>query len=233
MRDVDASMTHEDITVRLKGVARSASSTAVAFEVSTAGQGTWPAGAGGLHGRRYEASLLRIRDDKGREYQEIPEEDLVTRDVGQELAVFGPLPDDVRELELEIPMVYVSEELPPVDIALPVIEPVEAKLGPHPFRVLSTGPAPDSRRRQNFGPALSIALDIGAWQGDRRLLFPGGIKIDGQQRGMGYGNGINAADPKPVETLEVRPEPESPKVLTLSGGTIQVRGPWRVRFALD
>jgi hypothetical protein len=35
-----------------------------------------------------------------------------------------------------------------------------------------------------------------------------------------------------VTTIEFRPDPESPKLLTLSGGTLQVRGPWRVKFRL-
>jgi hypothetical protein len=57
--------------------------------------------------------------------------------------------------------------------------------------------------------------------------------IDGADRGIGWGNGINATDPTPVDTIEIRPEPESPKLLVLGGGTIQVRGPWRVRFPRD
>ena len=65
---------------------------------------------------------------------------------------------------------------------------------------------------------------------DRRY-GPSCLLVDGQNLGMGYGNGINAADPKPVETIEVRlADPLAVKRLTISGGTLQVLGPWNVGF---
>jgi hypothetical protein len=232
MRDLDASVTHEGITVHVRGIGRSAEGTALRFNVIVAPP-AFPNGAGGLSSMRRGPTALRLRDDGGREYEELAQEQMPGRTMGEELAVFGPIADDTKSLELEVPFVYVSEQLTKVEVALPVSEPVGATLGPYPIRILPTGEAPDSPRRRNFGPALSIPLDLGGWQGDRRIIYPMRVQVDGVDRGIGYGNGINAADPTPIETLEVRPEPESPKVLTLSGGTIQVRGPWRVRFAID
>jgi len=42
---------------------------------------------------------------------------------------------------------------------------------------------------------MAIALDLGDWQDDRRVLHPMRIRVDGTDRGIGYGNGMNAADP--------------------------------------
>ena len=186
-------------------------------------------GLGGLHSRREGPTLLRLSDEHTRAYAEIAQPDAI-QSGGPELAVFEPLAADARELELEVPFVYVEESLAPVAVPLPVEAPVDVNLGAYPIRVLSSGPAPDSRRRRNFGPALAIRLDLGEWRGDRRLLYPARALIDGADRGIGWGNGINATDPTPVDTIEIRPEPESPKLLVLGGGTVQVRGPWRVSF---
>lgn len=232
MRELDESTTHDGITVHLRGIGRAPDETAIRFNVVVAPP-AFPHGAGGLQSMRRGPTALRLKDDRGREYEELLQEQMPGQTMGEELAVFGPVADDAKHLELEVPFVYVSEQLTKVEVALPVTAPVATTLGPYPIRILPTGPAPDSPRRRNFGPALSIPLDLGGWQGDRRIIYPMRIQIDGVDRGIGYGNGINAADPTPVDTLEVRPEPEAPKTLTLSGGTIQVRGPWRVRFAID
>jgi hypothetical protein len=232
MRELDESATHEGITVHLRGIGRGPDETAIRFNIVVP-RPAFPNGAGGLQSMRHGPTALRLRDDKGREYEELPPEQMPGRTMGEELGVFGAIADDAKSLELEVPFVYVSEQLTKVEVALPVTAPVEATLGPYPIRVLPTGEAPDSLRRRNFGPALSIPLDLGGWQGDRRIIYPMRVQIDGQDRGVGYGNGINAADPTPVETIEIRPEPTDPKTMTLSGGTIQIRGPWRVRFAVD
>jgi hypothetical protein len=150
-----------------------------------------------------------------------------------ELAVFGELPSDAHEVEFEVPFVCAEEAKAPVVVRLPVVDPIPVTFGRYAIRVLSSGAAPDSPRRRNFGPALAVRLDLGGWQGDRRMLFPSGVLVDGNDLGLGYGNGINATAPEPVDTIEVRmPDPNAPKVLTLIGPVAQVRGPWRVRFAV-
>lgn len=127
---------------------------------------------------------------------------------------------------------YVLEIETAVVVPLPVRETTSVMLGPYPIRIASTGEAPDSPRRRNFGSALAINLDLGGWRGDRRVLFPSHVLVDGQDRGIGYGNGINAVAPEPVDLIEVRmQEPLSVKQLTLLGATVQVRGPWRLTFA--
>ena len=227
MRPVDASAAHEGVTIRVKGVSRTADATALSIGVESDAH---TQGIGGMHGMRRGPTALRLRDEHGREYEEVFMEPVGGPPGRDALAVFPALADDAHELTLEVPFVYVVAITDAVDVPLPVTEPVEATLGDHRIRVLATGPAPDSLRRKNFGPALQISLDLGDWQGDRRILFPQRVLVDEKDRGVGYGNGLNATDPAPITALEVRPEPESPKTLRLQHALVQVRGPWTVRF---
>ena len=232
MRPLHASATHEGITVHVRGMSATSTATALSIEIEPDERVLRPCGLGGLHSRRDGPSLLHLSDAQGRVYVEIPQEDAV-HTTGAEVAVFEPVAPDAQELTLEVPFVYSDVAFAPVPIALPVVTPVEATLGPYPIRVLSTGPSPDSLRRRNFGPALAVTLDLGGWRGDRRVLLPSRIRVDGMDRGIGYGNGINATDPQPIDTIEIRPEPESPSMVTFEGATVQVRGPWSVRFRRD
>ena len=188
-------------------------------------------GVGGLHDRRYGPSCLALHDDLGNRYEEQVDLD-ISRPAGSgHIAVFAPLVIEARELVLEIPFVYVNQRTAGVDVALPLDGAAEVALGQYQFRMRAAGPAPDSPRRCKFGPALAVDLEMGDWLKDVRLLFPSCLLVDGQNLGMGYGNGINAADPKPVETIEVRlADPLAVKRLTISGGTLQVLGPWNVGF---
>ena len=218
------------ITVRVTGMSTTPEATAVAFEVE-AGPERNVDGVGGLHDRRYGPSRLALHDDLGNTYEEQVDLD-ISRPAGSgHIAVFAPLGIEARELMLEIPFVYVNQRTAGVDVALPIAGPAAVTLGQYQFRVRAAGPAPDSPRRRNFGPALAVELEMGDWLNDTRLLFPSCMLVDGQNLGMGYGNGINAADPKPVDTIEVRvTDPLAVKRLTFSGGTLQIRGPWNVPF---
>lgn len=228
--EVDASASHEGISVRVRGISVTPEATAIKFEASGE-HGQRIRGVGGLHGMRSGATELRLRDEHGREYAEMAKRDAREPMDRRELAVFPALAPDARELELVVPFVTVEEAKAPVVVRLPITTPTPVTFGRYSIRVLSAGDAPDSPRRRNFGPALSIALDLGGWQGDRRVLFPSGVLVDANDLGMGYGDGINATAPEPVTTVEVRmPDPSAPKLLTLIAPVVQVRGPWRIRF---
>lgn len=232
LRPLDASVSHEGITVRLSGMSITHSATAIQLEVAGDARVRRFAGVGGLHGMRREATCLRLRDEHGRTYAELPRGDSSEPPSGSDLAVFEPLGADSRELELEIPFVYAEEVEAPVVVPLPVQGSTPVMLGPYSIRIVSTGEAPDSPRRRNFGPALAIQLDLGGWRADRRVLFPSRALVDGRDRGLGYGNGINATAPEPVDLVEVRmQDPLSVRELTLLGATVQVRGPWRLKVA--
>lgn len=232
LHPVTASARHEDITIRVLGISETPDATAIRFETVAGVSDHLILGVGGLHGLRAGANALVLRDDRGREYPEIAKQDAREPMDRQDLALFEGLAADARELELEVPFVCLEEAKAPVVVPLPVVDPVSVALGRYAIRVLSTGGAPDSPRRRNFGPALAVRLDLGGWQGDRRVLFPTGVLLDGNNLGMGYGNGISGTSPEPVDTIEVRmPDPSAPKLLTLIAPAVQVRGPWRVKFA--
>ena len=76
-----------------------------------------------------------------------------------------------------------------------------------------------------------MSLDLGGWHGDRRLLKPLGVVVDGKACGMSYGRGMNSVAPEPLDYIETPLEkPLGAKHLILTGATVQVRGPWRVKF---
>jgi hypothetical protein len=227
----DAEAQARGITVRVTGMSTTTEATAVLFTVD-AGPRRHVDGVGGLHDRRDGPSALRLTDDRGHSYEERHDLDIARPSGDAHLAVFAPLANNPREVVLEIPFVYVTKrDAGSVDVTLPLTAPLEIALGAHRFRIRSVGPAPDSLRRRNFGPALAIDVDMGAPEGEARVLYPCAVLVDGQNRGMGYGNGINATDPTPVETIEVRmPDPEAVRRITFQGVVLQLRGPWTVRF---
>ena len=229
---VEASIAHAGIAIRVLGLSSGPSATAVLFQASGDAPVAEIVGVGGLHDMRRGPTALQLRDERGRAYSERPLRQEPYRVAGAHVAVFEPLDAESHELDLEIPFVYLRESEGAATVAVPVTAPVAVDLGKRRISVLSTGEAPDSPRRRNFGPALAVALDLGGWRGDARVLFPTRVLVDGRDRGLGYGNGVNTTDPQPVATIEVRmPEPLEVKELTLVGTTVQIRGPWRVHFA--
>jgi hypothetical protein len=229
---VDASDVHEGVTIAVKGIDVTAESTALSLDVAIDRPVMRPLSIGGLSGMREGVTAFTLRDDKGRVYHERARPGEGTPDPSgrTDVALFEPLPADARELELEVPFVYVDDEAGQVEIDVPVREPVAASLDRYAIRILSTGEA-DRTNPWNHGPALGIALDLGGWQGDRRVLKPLGIQVDGKACGMSYGRGMSAVAPEPLDYIETRLEkPLEAKHVTLTGTTVQVRGPWRVRF---
>lgn len=232
LHPIEASAAHEGITIQVRGISVSRDATAVRFEAIVDPPTQCVVGVGGLHGMRAGANELVLRDEHGREYPENAKRDSREPMDRSDLAVFPSLPPDAGELELVVPFVTIEEAKAPVVVHLPVTEPMALTFGRYAIRIVSTGAAPDSPRQRNFGPALAVRLDLGGWQGDRRVLYPSGVLVDGNNLGMGYGNGINSTAPEPVDTIEVRmPDPSAPKLLTLIAPVVQVRGPWRVKFA--
>lgn len=91
---VDASATHEDITVHVRGISLTPTATVVRFEAATSEGAQRIIGVGGLHGMRAGDTELRLRDEHGREYAELPKRDAREPLDRSELAVFPVLPDD-------------------------------------------------------------------------------------------------------------------------------------------
>jgi hypothetical protein len=82
--------------------------------------------------------------------------------------------------------------------------------------------------------ALRVDLDLGGWQGDRRVLMPGRILVDGEFCSVRYHQpGMNRSQPEPVDRLElIGDRPLTAKTLAFAHPSIQVRGPWRIRFSV-
>ena len=229
---VEAADIREGITIAVRGIDASAEGTAVNIELTVEPPAMRPPSIGGLHGMRQGITALTLRDDKGRVYPERarPEHGSPDPSGRTDVALFDALPADARELELEVPFVFVDAEAGRVELDLPVAEPVTGSLDRSTIRVLSTAEA-DRSNPWNRGPALGISLDLGGWHGDRRVLKPLELQVDGEPRGMSLGRGMNSVAPEPLDYIETRLEkPLEAKHLTLIGASVQVRGPWRVRF---
>lgn len=229
---LDATDTREGITIAVRSIDASADATAIGLEVTIDPPVMTVPGIGGLDGMRDGVTALTLRDDRGRVFPERsrPESGSPDPSGRTDVALFDPLPLDAHDLELEVPYVYVDRLEGRVEIDLPMREPVTGSLDACEIKVLSSGEA-DRTKPWNHGPALGIALDLGGWQGDRRVLKPHGIEVDGKACGMSYGRGMSAVAPEPLDYIETRLEkPLEAKHVTLTGSTVQVRGPWRVRF---
>jgi hypothetical protein len=234
-RDVDTFATHEGITVTVHGVGAAREETAVEVEVNV-GEGECCVGIGALSGHRLGPTALSLTDESGRRYMERWQEpgaiDHAT------LALFQPLHPDAREVELTVPYVFVEEPKTTTEsLPLPVTSPVETRLGRHAIRVLETARVladPRARSTHYQQPALGVHLDLGGWHGDRRVLLPGGPLVDGDFCNIGYRMpGLDMRRPEPLDRLDITGDRAlAAKTLGFRRPTIQVRGPWRIRFAL-
>ena len=233
-REVNASAMHDGITVTVRGVGAAHEETAVEIEVAV-GEGECCVGIGGYAGHRLGPTALSLRDESGRVYMERWQNpgpfDHAT------LALFQPLHPEARDLELTVPYIFVEDSGRTEPIRLPVTSPVEAQFGRYQIRVLATASLakPRARKASSSDPALGVDLDLGGWHGDRRVVLPGRILIDDDFRDVGYRlPGImNGTRPEPVDRLEIIGDRVlTAKTLGFTRPSVQVRGPWRIRFPI-
>jgi hypothetical protein len=230
-RDVNSSVTHDGITVTVRGVGAAREETAVEIEAAV-GDRECCAGIGALHGHRLGPTALSMRDESGRVYMERWQEpggfDHAT------LALFQPLHPEAREVEVTVPYVFVEDAAATTEtLPLPVTSPVETRVGRYGIRVLRTVGVPANPRARAIHrqePALGVDLDLGGWHGDRRVLLPGRPHIEG----YGYRlPGLDMRRPEPVDRIEITGDRAlAAKTLGFTRPTVQVRGPWRIRFPL-
>lgn len=229
--EANASTTHEGVTITVHGVGAAREETAI--EVEAAAESGIFAGLGGLYGHRRGPTALLLRDDKGRVYAER------WQDPGRyhlTLALFEPLRPDARELELTVPYVFVEDPVLSGEVSLADL-PARGSLGPYPIRVLGVSPVAHDRPAVDadsrpLARTLAIDVDLGGWQGDRRVLQPGTVSIDSSWRTMRFG-GSNLAEPEPITRVEVSGGPNlAARSLTIARPIVQIRGPWLVRFPL-
>lgn len=230
----DASATHAGITIAVTSVAFGENDTAMELELSGTG-GVVPEWVGGLGGMRDATTALSIRDGAGSTYQERFRNDardqIESPRPGLAVALFPPMPADAHDLTVEVPYIVATDRDARLDVALPVSEPRSLLFGPYPVVIRQSGVA-DTNAPWHRGSALALDLDLGDWSNDRRVIMPGTPRLDGQMTGMGYGRGMYAPSPKPVEHLELAAaDPLAARMLTFEGATVHVRGPWRIPLA--
>lgn len=234
--NVNRSVTHEGITVTVQGVGAAREETAVEIEVAV-GEGVCCAGIGGYQGHRLGPTALSLRDESGRAYSERWQPP--GRFDHQTLALFQPVHPDARELELSVPYVFIEESTATEPLTLPVTRRVDARLGPHTIGVLGTSrvePNPRASRPEHREAALGVDLDLGGWNGDRRVVLLGRTLVDGDFCNVGsrMTGMFNASRPEPVERLELTGDRVlTAKTLAFAHPKIQIRGPWRIPISLD
>ena len=229
-----SSVSRHGITITLRNVSFGAEVTALDLEVVAEPPVRFVRGLGALHGMRRGPSRLVLRDDHGRLYEETdatqhrPQDPMGRVDV----ATFPPIPPDARALELEVPYVVVEEGVGTAEVELPVTEPRRLVIGDFQIQVLRSGrlvPPPKAASRVGWD-GISLELDLGDWQGDRRLLMPGRVLVDGHD----YGYRLGAMSPgidEPAKHLEIPlSDPTTAGQVSLRYPTVQVRGPWTLRF---
>jgi hypothetical protein len=233
-RDVNASVTHEGITVTVRGVGAAREETAIEVE-ATVPDGECCAGIGGYAGHRLGPSALGLTDESGRAYMERWQEP--GRYDHKTLALFQPVHAEARELELSVPYIYVEERVSTEAVDLPVTAPVDMRLGRYGIRVLATVRVPGDPRARSPSfreSALGVDVDLGGWHGDRRLLRPG-VLIDGDFCNLGYRSqpGMDSRQPEPPQRIEIfGSRALTGKKLAFQRPLVQVRGPWRLRIPL-
>jgi hypothetical protein len=231
--DVDTSVTHEGITVSVRGVGTAREETAIEIEVAVPDDECC-VGIGGLNGSRLGPTAISLRDDGGRMYMERWREP-----VGYDhetLAIFQPIHPDARHLVLAVPYVIVEEPLKTDAVPLPVTTPVDVSLGRYPIRILGTSIHASAKERavEDRAPRLGVDLDLGGWHGDRRVVLPGRPIVDGVDHGVSYGpRWLDARRPEPVDLLYLSGgRALEARSLAFTRPTIQVRGPWRIGFSV-
>lgn len=235
-RDVNASVTHDGVTVTVKGVGAACEETAIEIEATVAA-GDCCAGIGGYANHRLGPTALSLRDETGRAYMERWDSPDGRYD-HKTLALFQPVHPEARELELSVPFVYVEERgtMEPVD--LPVTRPVDVKVGRYGIRMLASAHIPgDPRARRPWlrEPALGVDVDLGGWHGDRRLLTLGPAHIDGDFCNLGVRTepGLDARQPEPAKRIVISGDRAlTGKTLAFRRPLVQVRGPWSFRIPL-
>jgi len=228
-RDVGTSDTRNDITITVDSLVRLPDATVVEVRAQCNRPG-WRINIGGLHGLRDATTAMRLHDGRGRTYLERARNDardqFPDRFSGADVAMFDPLPDDADALVLEVPYTCADDHTTSADIALPVREPVTVELAGAEVRILATREAqlPGSR-----GPAVAVDLDVSTWYRDRRIIAPLRASLDGRECGLSWGNGLHAPAPEPASHILVPcAAPADARALTLRGGFVQLRGPWRI-----
>ena len=224
-------VTHHGITVEVAGATIEGGQLAVGLRARSEGPfGPVQALGGERPGRR-----LGLRDDRGREYQELPTPPRPVqpdRDTFVDDLLFPPLAPDARSAELLLRFVTVQEATGEARLAVPLGEarvgerlPVtaELRLGRYTFRV--TGAEIVERGGQR---KLALSLDLGGWQDGRKLVRPGRIQVPDVDQG--FEGQFSTAEAAQWTRIQIPLGDEPPPELTILFRDVHVavEGPWRL-----
>jgi hypothetical protein len=231
---LETKVARHGITITLQHVTFGSEVTALDLQVVAEPPVRSVRGLGALFGMRRGPSRLVLKDSHGRFYEEVDAPAQRPRDpMGRvDVAQFVAVPPDAGTLELEVPYVIVEEADGVAEFDLPVTEPRALTFGAYPIRVLASGRVvrPPEVPARVVWDGLSLELDLGSWQGERRLLMPGRVPVDGQDHGYRFGPVTPGVD-EPVKHLEIPlTDPTSAQRISFRYPTVQVRGPWTLRF---
>lgn len=236
-RDVNASVTHDGVTVTVKGVGAAREETAIEIEAAVP-DGECCAGIGGYANHRLGPTALSLRDESGRVYME-RWQDPDGRYDHKTLALFQPVHPEARELELSVPYVYVEEQaVTTAAVDLPIATPVDMRVGRYGVRLLASTHVPGDPRARNprfREPALGVDVDLCGWHADRRLLTLGPALIDGDFCNLGFRTepGMDSRQPEPAQRIVIFGDRAlTGKTLAFRRPLVQVRGPWQFRIPL-
>lgn len=190
---------------------------------------------------RYGRRLV-LRDNQGREYIERPP--AVDRDApGQDGVytddvLFSSLPADVHTATLTVPFVTVEEVGAVATLRVPLADkrasgrvPFEADLalGQHRFRVTHVEFARDNKGE----PRLWLFLDLGDWSGGRKLVQPGRMEVNGDDR-VWRGSSECSADVGQCARIAVALPPGAGDEVTITfhNPVVAIQGPWQLDVPL-
>jgi hypothetical protein len=230
-REAQSSVSLHGITVRVASVLANPERTVVQLVTTAEPPFRFVRGLGGLFFDRQ----LKLRDDQGREYAELPGPGRISPDQGEghtDDVLFPPLAADARSAELVVPFVVVAEQTDEKKIIVPIggkqvgdSIPLDAalSLGSYPLVVKDAA----ILEQQSGQRMLALRLNLGDWREGRKLFGLERVLLDGQDRGYQF----LPTDPASGVT-EVRvalPEVHANQVaVVFRDAQVAVEGPWRL-----
>lgn len=234
-----AAVTHHGITVRIESAAADHQRTAVHLTAQAKAPAFAVRDIGGDH---WLGQQLVLRDDRGREYKEIPPVGLSFLGPNCSVlhcnasdVVFPPLAPDARSATLVVPFVAVAETAGSATVQIPIagrrpgdVIPLQTDLALGPYKLRVTG-----AKLLNTGGHLLVVLqlDLGNWQNGRRLLGPELVQAEGGDPSS-FGHSSGSFDRYTEESALVPPGVTDEVNITLVNAVVAVQGPWNLTVPL-
>ena len=223
---LDVSDSHHGVTLTVRGVARSDTTTAVDVYASLepTPEPRFMRSLGVHRYRRGDEPQFTLTDHTGgelREFAVFDDEVASGRELHQVL-VFPALDASAARCALTISDVVLAEHN---GAWTTVAVPSERSVRFGTFDVVVNVTKVQSRR----GPAVRVFLDDGGWRDDRRLLYPETVWVNGRHGGIGWDGSQPAGEPSAVTADN--PEEDAREVM-IESPVVRLRGPWRLELDL-